>query len=67
MDDTDLIHLRHMLDAARLARSFAEDATRSVLDEDRMLVFALVRAIEIIGEAASRVSGEARSESPRVL
>lgn len=31
-----------------------------------MLVFALVRAIEIMGEAASRMSAEARSAAPTV-
>lgn len=31
------------------------------LDADRMLVFALVRAVEIIGEAASRVTSPTRA------
>ena len=30
--------------------------TREDLDSDRMLFFAVVRAVEIIGEAASKIS-----------
>jgi len=50
MNDNDLIRLRHMLDAAREAIRFIEGTSRSDLDRNRMLVFALTRAIEIIGE-----------------
>lgn len=34
---------------------------RTELDEDRMLLYAVVRAIEIIGEAASQISAETRA------
>jgi len=37
----DMIRLRHMLDAAREALSFAQGRTRSELDRDRMLVLSL--------------------------
>jgi uncharacterized protein with HEPN domain len=50
----------HMLDAAREALSFARDKTRGDLDSERMLVLSIVKAIEIIGEAASKVTQEAR-------
>jgi uncharacterized protein with HEPN domain len=52
----DLIRLRHMLDAARKARQFVQDRTRADLDSDEMFALALVRLLEIIGEAARRVS-----------
>ncbi len=52
----DNVRLRHMLDAARQALQFAQGRTRADLDRDLMLVFSLVKAIEIIGEAASQVS-----------
>jgi uncharacterized protein with HEPN domain len=35
---------------------------RSDLESDEMLLFALVRAIEIVSEAASKISDEARAE-----
>jgi uncharacterized protein with HEPN domain len=62
MRKDDLIRMRHMLDAAREAVSFAKNKTRSDLDSDRMLTLSLVKCIEIIGEAASQVTGETRSE-----
>jgi uncharacterized protein with HEPN domain len=52
----DHVRLRHMLDAAHEAVAFVQDETRESLDEDRKLLLALVKAIEIIGEAASKVS-----------
>lgn len=52
----DLIRLRHMLEAGQKAVSFAADKSRADLDDDPMLAFALMKAIEIIGEAASKVS-----------
>ena len=60
MKPDDHIRLRHMLDAAKEAVVFAQDETRESLDEDRKLLLALVKSIEIIGEAASRVSESCR-------
>lgn len=53
-----------MLDAAREAVSFASGRTRADLDEDRQLVLAVVKDVEIIGEAANAVTESARLELP---
>jgi uncharacterized protein with HEPN domain len=56
-----------MLEAAREAMSFVEGRSRADLDENRILFLALVRNMQIIGEAASQVSRElrdARSDLP---
>ncbi len=50
--------LRHMLDHAREAVVLAQGKSRADLDRDRLLELALVRLLEIVGEAASRVSDE---------
>jgi len=55
-----------MLEAARTAAGFVQGQTRSDLATDRMLAFALVRAIGIIGEAACKVTGETRASCPEV-
>ena len=55
-----------MLDAAREAQGFAANRSRSELEHDRQLLLALVKAVEMIGEAASRVSAETRSEYPEI-
>lgn len=49
-----------MLDAARDALRFAVGRDRADLDTDRQLLLSIVKSIEIIGEAASKVSAEAR-------
>ena len=66
MPKSDRVRLQHMLDAAREALSFVREKTREDLDQDRLLVLALVKAIEIIGEAAYQVSSETRSQIPEV-
>ena len=61
MNEDDLARLHHMPDAAREAILFAEGKTLEDLQQDRMLLLSLVKEIEIIGEAASRMSPEARA------
>ena len=56
----DLIRIWHMLDAAKEALSFAKNKSRGDLDSDRMLVLSIVKSIEIMGEAASKVTQETR-------
>ncbi len=45
-----------MLDAARLAINITKDKNRNDLDKDIKLVLAVIKAIEIIGEAANKVT-----------
>jgi uncharacterized protein with HEPN domain len=60
------IRLRHMLDHAREAVAMASGKTRRQLDTDRQLNLSLVRLLEIVGEAASRVPGEDRARHPDI-
>jgi uncharacterized protein with HEPN domain len=66
MRKDDLIRIRHMLDAAQEVVSFAQGRTRPDLDHDRMLMLSIVKSMELIGEAASRVSEEVRGKYPQV-
>jgi uncharacterized protein with HEPN domain len=59
----DRIRLEHMVDAAENVARFVSGRSRSDLDTDRMLLFAVVRAVEIFGEAASQLSDETRSRA----
>ncbi|MFH0810226.1 MAG: HepT-like ribonuclease domain-containing protein, partial [Pseudomonadota bacterium] len=61
MQPNDAIRIRHMIEAAETSQDFIAGRQRSDVDTDQMLRFALVRAIEIIGEAASKVSTETRA------
>jgi uncharacterized protein with HEPN domain len=60
------VSLRHMLDHAREAYTLVQNKSRADLDADRLLNLALVRLLEIIGEAASRVSPEERVHYPGI-
>lgn len=64
--EKDLVRIRHMVDAGREAMSFCKGRSRADLDADRMFARALVKALEIVGEAASKVSTETREELPGV-
>lgn len=66
MHKDDGVRLHHMLDAAREALTFSQNRTRAELDSDRMLVLSLVKSIEIVGEAASQVSQDAREQLPEI-
>ncbi len=56
-----------MLDAAQRAVKFVGGKTHESLDEDHMLLgFALVRAIEVVGEAANQVDKETRESIPTI-
>lgn len=62
----DEIRLRHMLDAARETMSFAEGYSRTDLDTDRKTTVSIVKGVEMVGEAASKVSKECRSKLPQI-
>lgn len=62
----DQVRLRHMLDNTREAMAIAADRRRADLDSDRLLELGLVRLIEIIGEAAAKVTDDFRSAHPQI-
>lgn len=64
--EVDANRLRHMLDAATKARLFVQNQDREDLENDEMLALALVRLLEILGEAAARVSPEVQSQLPDI-
>jgi uncharacterized protein with HEPN domain len=66
MSPADRVRLEHMLEAALDALSFASGRSRQDLAADRMLLFSLERAFEIMGEAAGKVSAEFRSANPEI-
>lgn len=56
----DKTRLKHMLNASQKAITFVSDWTFQDLENDEVLALALVKLLEIVGEAASRVSKEYR-------
>lgn len=58
----DRVSLRQMLDQAhRAVRIASGKSAEDIAADDELLAPALIRTLEVIGEAASRVSPEARS------
>ncbi len=60
------ILIRHMLDHAREAIALAGGRSRVDLAKTRLLELALVRLVEIVGEAASRVPPAQRAQYPGI-
>lgn len=61
MKPEDRVRWQHMIEAAEDALRFVAGRARADLETDRMLLFAILRAIEIIGEAANKVSPDTRA------
>jgi uncharacterized protein with HEPN domain len=66
MQPEDRVRLRHMKDAAETALGFIAGRNRRDLDTDQLLFLGLARAIEIVGEGASKVSLESRRALPAI-
>lgn len=61
MREDDHVRVLHMVAAAESAIKFTTGRKRADLDSDEMLLYAVVRAIELVGEAATKVSAETRA------
>lgn len=61
-----MVRVRHMLDHAREAVEMVKGKTRADLDAERQLNLALVRLVEVIGEAAARIPDDFRARYPQV-
>ena len=62
----DAARLSHMLDHARKAVQLAHGKIRADIDADELLGLAMTRLLEVIGEAAARVSQAARDHHPQI-
>ncbi len=62
----DTVSIRHMFDHAVEAVEMAHGRSRADLDHDRQFNLALVRLVEIIGEAAKRVGPATCGAHPQV-
>ena len=62
----DAISIRQMFDHADEARQLAVGRVRADLDTDRLFQLAMTRLLEIVGEAAGRVSVSTRDQHPQI-
>lgn len=66
MNANDQMRLLHMLENAELCLVFIQGQSRLSLDKDLKLVYALLRAVEVIGEAASKISRTMQETTPQI-
>ena len=66
MSPDDRWRIFHMIEASEQALAFVAGRVRADLDTDAMLRLALTRAVEVVGEAAAKVSEVGRTELPAV-
>jgi uncharacterized protein with HEPN domain len=64
IDDT--ARIQHIIDAAEKSLAFIQNHSRADLDTDEMLRLALMKLLEIAGEAASRTSLDVRTQHPEI-
>lgn len=62
----DRSRLLHMLEASQKAILFTEGKKRDTFYKDAVLYLALIRLLEIIGEAAVKITEETRSKYPEI-
>jgi len=65
-DERDAAYIWDMLDSARTLHSFVADASFYNYTQDKKLQLAIERGLEIIGEAARRVSETYRQAHPEI-
>ena len=66
MKPDDRIRLQHMLDAAQEAITFLQMLHGERLGNNRLVSQAIVRLIEVVGEAATQISKEYKDEHPEL-
>jgi uncharacterized protein with HEPN domain len=62
----DVVRIRHIIEAAEKAARFLHGKRRADFETNEMLKLALIRILEIIGEAASGISEKSRRLYPKV-
>ncbi len=62
----DIIRLRHMLDAAKKAVEFTKGKKEIDMVKDEQLSLAIVRNLEVIGEAVKHIPQEIRDSKPEI-
>jgi uncharacterized protein with HEPN domain len=55
-----------MLDAAKKARAFVGEMSREQFEGDEKTLFAVIRALEIVGEAARRIPADFQAQFPAI-
>jgi uncharacterized protein with HEPN domain len=66
MEHNDTVYVGHMLDMTRRAVKAIKDKSRANYDEDDILRMGLTHLVQVIGEAARKVSAAFQNEHPEI-
>ena len=66
MKPDDSVYLHHMLDAMAKVETYLADVDEATFDLNTLVQDGVIRQIEIIGEAAKRISAELRARSTHI-
>jgi len=62
----DRTYVQHMLEAIQTIQSYIGECTFDAFIDNKMMVDAVVRELEILGEAANQVSEEMKEQQPEI-
>lgn len=62
----ECVYIQHMIDNSNKAINFIKDISREDFNNDEKLRLALTHLLQVIGEAARRVSPEFRDKHPQI-
>jgi len=62
----NLVYLRHILGAIEKIESYVKDTPFKIFSKNTMIVDAVVRELEIIGEAANNLGNDFQKEYPQI-
>lgn len=66
MDERSIIFCKHIVQNIEKIESFTKGISRENLISDELKQYAVVRALEIIGEAAKNISVSSKKEHPEI-
>ncbi len=66
MESKDVVRFRHMFDSVAALLTFVKGRKRAHLNNDRLFANAIVRELEVLGEAANRISKKTQRQFPSI-
>ena len=66
MTKRDIFYLKHILDSARVINNFINESSQEDFLQNRMMQDAVIRNLEIIGEATKHLTKECKEKYPEV-
>ncbi|OGJ50969.1 hypothetical protein A2335_03455 [Candidatus Peregrinibacteria bacterium RIFOXYB2_FULL_32_7] len=66
MNKRDIFYLKHILDSARVINNFINESSQEDFLQNRMMQDAVIRNLEIIGEATKHLTKECKEKYPEV-